>query len=649
MNGNHILDHQKFVLQLKICSARKLTSPCNAFIQIELGDWTRQTPIKKHTERPLWNQLFIFPVNSQSSFTIYLKQRDVLGKVSLIGKAVVPIPEKPSELQDIWVVLEGLNTDVHLCMELEPLGERSLDSVLMKQNSSRGSLIRFSSLRLLGSSNDKLSTHVTSESASSSEPFHTNTSSSSFALRAGAVTLNEICQALDRIRSIIYVTGSEHMDPDPKARHKVLQTVKEELEEITLQIDKIDGLSEEWKEKLTELTSDYSKDCLTMLTDEAWANVTLKHHSTRLPPPLPSKEKMARERLSRKLSSDVQTSPSTPPLPGAPPPKPPPFPPPPVLDDLATKSSESSFEKKPLEHEVITKSHFLSSLEAFDELLDSGFVVEFPNGTKKQLKFPKLGDIVNCRLDCFLFDGACSEAISYDLSSQIRTFSVIEGSHPDIPKGLVSAFLKIPDGQELAVVTVTPEWGFGDDGHVKGVPPSSTLIFEIRNVSYAKGEAIFEPELIISHTDLSFSREALEKTSNRTPVNKTPNELNTPTSGMTLNETPPIQRRRSLLRSFSSKEKESSEKGAKPTEEITKESKKKLDSPIKTPQRPARPQQSLIANKASPSINNISKLSLPPSNLNLSPIVRSDSEKLMIAELGRRLSTRGIPKDEADV
>lgn len=519
----------RHVLQLKVCSARKIANPANVFIVVEFGNWVRQTSVKKCSDKAIWNETFVLPVEDQieadTQFTVAIKSKDVLGKTNDIARSAVFLPTNTNELHDIWIVLEenagsGFSSgspDLHLCMQLEQLAGRSLESLIHRQ-SSRPSLIKFGgSLRMLGSlssGGNGDAVDSTSKASLSKESHDTST----FAVRAGAVTLNEICQSLDRLRGVIYMSGEDASiaaaGGNTDERVGMLQKAKVELDELNEQIDSVDGLSDEWKTKLGSLIEDYARDCWKLLSDESWELLARKRQS-RPAPPLPSKEARAKIRQDRLSLASPSVSPhvTSPTLASA------------LESDTPTSrlqswpstgsESTTTIQRLSALHTVVIKDHFLSSLESFDQMMDSGYSIEIPSTKQKRIEVGhpgKLGDVISFTLLSFVYDATICKAMSYDGPSLVE--SVIGGGvqHPDVPKGLANALEKIPNGTKKVLITVTPECGFGDDGHEKGVPPNSTLIFEISDVLVTKGDveavdsSIFKAEMETKSKEHSLSK-----------------------------------------------------------------------------------------------------------------------------------------------
>jgi hypothetical protein len=519
---SEVENHDRLVLQLKVCSARKLGTPLNSFVSINFGSWSRQTSTKKNSEKPIWNETLVFAVDRSEhglpAVAFQLRYKDLLGKLHDLGHALVQLPSKINELVDTWVKLEstgGDQPDLHICMQLEYLGSRSIESLVGRQ-SNRPSLMRFgsSSLRLLSTrGNNGLGEVSGGDARLKKEVLE---SPSTFGVRTGAVTLNEICQNLDRLRGLIYLSSAEAAR-DPDERVQQLQRSKVELDELESQVDAIEGLSDEWKDKLTLLIEDYARDCWKMLSDESWERLTQKRQSVRAPPPLPSKREMDKIRKERQstLANGSTSTPSPRPRDDAgsrspegdraSDPRMSPAQPTQASPESPQQSSQQARSpqaqpRQPKQHSVIVRDHFMSSLDAFDEMMDIGFAVEFPLGAPSNSQVGRHGDLASFVMTSFIYDAVICKIISYDGPSLVEF--VLGSHHPDIPRGLETALSKIPGGNSRAMVTVSPNWGFGDDGHEKGVPPNSTLVFVIENTSFVTTASSSNPfdDLIDSPT-----------------------------------------------------------------------------------------------------------------------------------------------------
>ena len=133
------------VLHVKACSGRNLTSQrrvMNLYLRFTWGESTQKTSVRKNCgDRPFWNQPFVFLVQPPSAsvgtedsgprtLLVEVKHRELFA-TQVLGNARVALPDTLNQLVDVWVPLLDPATatptgaDVHLCMQVEPLGERS--------------------------------------------------------------------------------------------------------------------------------------------------------------------------------------------------------------------------------------------------------------------------------------------------------------------------------------------------------------------------------------------------------------------------------------------------------------------------------------------------------------------------------------------
>jgi hypothetical protein len=518
-----------FILQVQIVALRSmpsnLTTSSLYFIIGHESVANSTVERKAGTDgRFIWNQHFVFPIvwdpllKQATPLTIVLKNKD-----HTLGDGSTPLPESANSLLDIWIpiVLNVNNNDnqsttcpeLHICLEIEPLGDRNLNDVLAtnayvagrrKSSGGFGGILRLSKRGPSLSTTNTNTTLTTTTTTNSKLPsfggsFHNNSSSgngssSNFAGKVSAVTLNELVDALNRLKCCIYLVGPD-VELLPKSgtpeRRAMLREAQKELDAIEVQINQVPNLGE-WAERLIALTRDYAMDCTDALSEETWKDVNKRVQSVRLPPPLPSKEMRERVRSERKIASTTTTTitsnePSsltsslssvttnnstttnnsskltttTHTITSSPPTTTSSSPPTklsPSITTTTTTTTNTKLKDLPggvvdhttqLENSFINSifnttpgpdvemiPHVIDSLESFDLLMDVGFAIE-PRPATVSLTYPKKSDTIVIQYIGYIWDPTQAMAISFtrshDGSSHVVDLTWTLGERPRAP------------------------------------------------------------------------------------------------------------------------------------------------------------------------------------------------------------------------
>ena len=122
-------------------------------------------------------------------------------------------------------------------------------------------------------------------------------------------------------------------------------------------------------------------------------------------------------------------------------------------------------------------------MEAFDDLMDHGYVVELREEIKDGPEI-KSGSVVVLEYIAYVWDSAGSKAVSFDDSGSSGDLSFRVGEETDfegklIPLGLSQALRGLRVGSKPNI-TISPQWAFGEDGGYDGmVPPNTHVVYEI--------------------------------------------------------------------------------------------------------------------------------------------------------------------------
>ena len=162
----------------------------------------------------------------------------------------------------------------------------------------------------------------------------------------------------------------------------------------------------------------------------------------------------------------------------------------------------------------------LSSLEAFDDLMNDGFCIELKCASGKKECIVN-GSRVSFHCSASVWDGAAT--VIHQFSKGDLTISVGFGQVTD---GLDKALLKLANGDE-AIITTSPMLCYGAVGYPPYVPPNSYIIYSVRidevdNNDNALMLAAVGPKELLNVSKLSRSRQnesfAAEKAVNPTVV-----------------------------------------------------------------------------------------------------------------------------------
>ena len=134
----------------------------------------------------------------------------------------------------------------------------------------------------------------------------------------------------------------------------------------------------------------------------------------------------------------------------------------------------------------------VSTLPAFDDMIDKGFAVENVVGGSSSGPFPKLGDRVELQFKAHIWD--CQlQAILEFLSSDDKgegPLDFIVGEDPTVCQGLHAGIQKLPLGASGRII-IAPKLGYGVAGSPPVIPPLAHLVYEVTltNISLPKSTA----------------------------------------------------------------------------------------------------------------------------------------------------------------
>lgn len=126
----------------------------------------------------------------------------------------------------------------------------------------------------------------------------------------------------------------------------------------------------------------------------------------------------------------------------------------------------------------------LTSLDAFDELMDRGFSLDVT--TQAEGTVAATGSRVEVRFKAKTWDGAATVVHVY--SEGTCAFTLGGKGLDTLPSGLTAAIALLSVGS-TAVVTCAPHVAYGEAGHPPFVKPNSHIVFDVTLVSAAPASA----------------------------------------------------------------------------------------------------------------------------------------------------------------
>lgn len=139
-----------------------------------------------------------------------------------------------------------------------------------------------------------------------------------------------------------------------------------------------------------------------------------------------------------------------------------------------------------------TRTYAMTSLDAFDELMDHGVAVELPEGAALLDEPRSVGSRVTAEVTGYTWDGAqtqITEFASTACAGQPLEFS-LGAEH--VTAGLDYAVASLPLGV-AAMVTCTPNTAYGDAGHPPSIQPHQHLVYEVTLQSVGEESELVTP------------------------------------------------------------------------------------------------------------------------------------------------------------
>ncbi len=115
----------------------------------------------------------------------------------------------------------------------------------------------------------------------------------------------------------------------------------------------------------------------------------------------------------------------------------------------------------------------ITSLAAFDELMDYGIAIEYPNNDVPTGSLIQTGYKVELDIIAMAWDGA-STSTSVFANGKL---SFVVGQD-QVARGLDTAMLKLNNGAKATVIVV-PKLGYGETGINNIVPPNSHIVYDV--------------------------------------------------------------------------------------------------------------------------------------------------------------------------
>jgi len=463
-------------LQLRVRSARNLNNgkTIYLFVQVVSGLYKEKTERRKcppNTKDVYWTAQFVVTdVIPEGSIRLELKNKEsIFASPVLIGVSNLQLPSAGNDVIDSWVPILDPNTkqptgaELHLIYQLEnDTGSMLTSSYRPQQHqqqhrtltgrSSTGS--QNLSQSPSGSSRSSLpASHRQSVEDEEVDDLRATRPTSGFDGHAAALTINELLDALERVKKLIESATSSGVSAvvvqDDPERLRHLRQARTQLRDIMEQIKQEESVTAEWKEKLVDLADRYEADIAVLLSSEAWEDVN--------------------RRKSKKLSQCDKV--------------------PSQQDDVEDDEEE-------------VKQFSLDSLEAFDQLIDSGYATQVSEaGTGPAAR---IGDEVHAATKNYIWDSASFLAVRYGEGP----LNFVLGAE-DQPKGLSLAMEGMNEGSKFTVC-LAPEMAYGEDG-TSDVPPDTHVLFEV-NLSKVN---INNDDVVEKKEESVFTKEQMRKPGQR--------------------------------------------------------------------------------------------------------------------------------------
>lgn len=413
-----------------------------------------------------------------------------------IGTVNLILPRDPDELLDVWLpVLQGtskqpIGGELHCVLQFEPSSRSGVIisktkptiNTLSPTNSNSVNVSNLSSPSTTTGNTGKLKNSIGSSSISaihhtisappplltkssinstSSNSSHTPITtvggsrmmkrvSSDFDGHAAALTINELMTGLENVKQVIEAQndtkivspnsssggGSILVQSQTPERLGILRSARTELEEIRDQISKEETLSEEWRNKLVELSQAYMNDLTILMSTKAWENVN-------------------HQRASHRISQAGGAGP-------------------------ITNQLQNSLNRQHIE---VTKEYYtMDNLELFDQLLDHGYAMQVtkPGDLDIENKIVT-GSEIKLDYTAFIWDSANTLAVSFESSNDNNKSMEMQIGNEEYPAGLSLGLEGLCAGTEF-LLCISPALAFGEDGTDK-VPPNTHVLYEGKIIS----------------------------------------------------------------------------------------------------------------------------------------------------------------------
>lgn len=115
----------------------------------------------------------------------------------------------------------------------------------------------------------------------------------------------------------------------------------------------------------------------------------------------------------------------------------------------------------------------ITSLAAFDELMDNGIAVEYLNGEAPTGALIQSGYKVELDIVAMTWDGAST---STNIFAREKLSFIV--GQDQVTRGLDAAMLKLCNGTKATII-VAPKLGYGENGINTIVPPNSHIVYDV--------------------------------------------------------------------------------------------------------------------------------------------------------------------------
>lgn len=161
-----------------------------------------------------------------------------------------------------------------------------------------------------------------------------------------------------------------------------------------------------------------------------------------------------------------------------------------ALDSMSRRVSDASGHLDYASSVALGDPFSLTSLDAFDELMDRGFALDVTSPVEGPTAAP--GSRVEVRYKAKTWDGAATVVHVY--SEGTCAFTLGGKGLETLPAGLTAAVALLSVGS-TAIITCAPHVAYGEAGHPPFVKPNSHIVFDVTLVS-AVSAAAEEAELM---------------------------------------------------------------------------------------------------------------------------------------------------------